>query len=210
MNPAGAGLAGQWTHCTGRRPIFPVSSYGVVSLMVPASLANTLHYTKSARALQPENSMQRIHGRECSRVFAHTVQARIRTYQERNRKITAPHGERFDVSATRRYHTVYPSQRMRGITMPSFKVAHLREQGQDMIIVPLESAFGNASSEDQHQQIAALQLAARSAGLAGKIVPVWDAGGGRMAFIAPTPWHPFFKSINLAVVAQSINKTLSW
>lgn len=94
--------------------------------------------------------------------------------------------------------------------MPSFKIAHLREQGQDMIIAPLESSFGRASHQDQEQQITALQIAAQSAGLAGKIVPVWDAGSGRMGFIAPTPWHPFFKSINLAIVAKNINKTLSW
>jgi hypothetical protein len=57
--------------------------------------------------------------------------------------------------------------------------------------------------------IAALQVCARAAGLAGTVVPVWDAGGGRMAFIAPRPWHPFFKSLRLQTVAQNINKRLT-
>lgn len=40
--------------------------------------------------------------------------------------------------------------------MPRFKVAHLHEQGQDMIIVPLESSFGRRISQDQHAIIADL------------------------------------------------------
>lgn len=94
--------------------------------------------------------------------------------------------------------------------MTRLNVAHLRQQGQDMIIVPLESSFGNKSNSDQQAAIAELQMRARGAGLAGRVVPVWDSGSGRMAFIAPSPWHPFFQSINLHVVAANINKTLSW
>jgi hypothetical protein len=40
--------------------------------------------------------------------------------------------------------------------MPHFKIAHLREQRQDMIIVPLESSFGHKS--DAAQQIAISEL----------------------------------------------------
>jgi hypothetical protein len=94
--------------------------------------------------------------------------------------------------------------------MPRFKVAHLREQGQDMIIAPLDSSFGDQTSTDQQAIIADLQIHARSAGLAGTVVPVWDNGGGRMAFIAPRPWHPFFQSINLQFVAMNINRELYW
>ena len=94
--------------------------------------------------------------------------------------------------------------------MPRYDIAHIREQGQDIIIVPLESSFGNQSSSGQQQTITALQIQARSAGLAGKVVPVWDSGGGRMSFIAPRPWHPFFSDLNLSVVARMINKELFW
>ncbi len=34
--------------------------------------------------------------------------------------------------------------------MPRLKVAHLREQGQDMIIVPLDRTFGSQSRHDQN------------------------------------------------------------
>jgi hypothetical protein len=94
--------------------------------------------------------------------------------------------------------------------MPHFKVAHIREQGQDMIIVPLDSSFEGKSSRDQHETISTLQVHARAAGLAGTVVPVWDSGGGRMKFIAPQPWHSFFQSTNLRFVLANINKDLSW
>jgi hypothetical protein len=79
-----------------------------------------------------------------------------------------------------------------------------------MIIVPLDSSFGNRISEDQQAMIAELQMRSASAGLAGTVVPVWEGGGGRMYFIAPTPWRPFFESVNLQWVAMNLNKNLSW
>jgi hypothetical protein len=94
--------------------------------------------------------------------------------------------------------------------MPRFQIAHLREQGQDMIVVPLDSGFGRKVRQDQDGVISELQIHARSAGLAGTVVAVWDGGGGRMAFIAPRPWHPFFQSIDLRFVAANLNRELYW
>jgi hypothetical protein len=94
--------------------------------------------------------------------------------------------------------------------MPRFRVAHIREQGIDLIIIPLESSFGYKSKDEQDSAINELQIRSNSAGLRGTIVPVWDSGGGRMAFIAPQNWHSFFKSINLAWVAGNLNRAISW
>jgi hypothetical protein len=47
--------------------------------------------------------------------------------------------------------------------MPRYDIAHIREQGQDMIIVPLESSFGSSTSSSQQQTIAALQMHTRAA-----------------------------------------------
>jgi len=94
--------------------------------------------------------------------------------------------------------------------MPRFKVAHLHEQGQDMIIVPLDTNFGHQPSSSQHGAIDDIQRHARGAGLKGTVVPVWDNGGGRMAFIAPRAWHSFFTSINLYFVAANINREIYW
>jgi hypothetical protein len=93
--------------------------------------------------------------------------------------------------------------------MSQFDVAHIRRDGQDMIIVPLSHDFGLKSSSEQREVVAWLQAAARGARLAGTVVPVWDSGGGRMMFIAPQPWHPFFRSIGLRYVAGQINRRLT-
>lgn len=93
--------------------------------------------------------------------------------------------------------------------MPSLDIAHLRQQGVDMIIVPLDHAFDNRSPQERDSIIREIQNHADEARLAGRVVPVWDNGGG-MKFIAPSPWHPFFRSISLQYVRRNINKTISW
>jgi len=93
--------------------------------------------------------------------------------------------------------------------MEKFKVAHFREQGQDIIIVLVSSSFGMKSNTEQEDICAWLQECASSAALAGTVVPVWDNGGGRMGFRAPHQWHPFFKNLSLRLVAQNVNKTLT-
>src|ERR1700730_13380206 len=94
--------------------------------------------------------------------------------------------------------------------MPSYKVAHVRQQGIDLIIVPLDRSFGSRMESEQQTFVADLQLRARSAGLAGTVVPVWDNGSGRMAFIAAPNWHAFFGSLSLRVVAANVDKRIYW
>jgi len=93
--------------------------------------------------------------------------------------------------------------------MPRFEIAHLHEQGQDMIIVPLADSFGSKSQAEQGEIAAELQIRARSAGLKGKVVPVWGSRHS-MNFIAPQLWHPFFRSIDWSFIARNINRVLSW
>jgi hypothetical protein len=94
--------------------------------------------------------------------------------------------------------------------MPSFEVAHIREQGIDLIIIPLKNDFGQKGHSTQEEIVEELQLHASSAGLAGTVVPVWQSSGGRMGFIAPSNWHPFFKGLNLNFIARNINKKITW
>ncbi len=93
--------------------------------------------------------------------------------------------------------------------MPQLKVAHLREQGQDMIIIPLDQNFDYKSSADQNAALNELQMRASAAGLAGAVALIWLHGRGTK-FMAPPPWHPFFRTLSLQSVWQSLNKTLSW
>lgn len=93
--------------------------------------------------------------------------------------------------------------------MSRYKFAHFREQGQDMIVVPLEPSFGNKSSDDQHAFIAAFQACTRSAQLPGTVVPIWRSGN-RVNFIAPQPWHGFFRSAGIwNLILANINKELT-
>ena len=94
--------------------------------------------------------------------------------------------------------------------MPHYKVDHLREQGIDLIIIPLESRFGTIGNSEQAAEIQAFQLRVDAAGLSGTVVPVWDAGGNRMGFHAPRQWHPFFNSLSLAFVQQNLNREIFW
>lgn len=94
--------------------------------------------------------------------------------------------------------------------MPSLKIAHINQQGVDLIIVPLDTDFGTKTRDEQRQAITELQLRSRSAGLKGTVIPVWDGGGGRMAFNAPQNFHPFFGSISLAWVHANLNRELQW
>lgn len=94
------------------------------------------------------------------------------------------------------------------IKMSKYKVAHLREQGQNMIIIPLDGSFEHKTSSQQSEIIDSLQLCASSAGLAGTVVPVWQYGR-QTRFIAPKPWHPFFKSLSWNDVIRNLNKELT-
>jgi hypothetical protein len=77
-----------------------------------------------------------------------------------------------------------------------------------MVIIPLAADFGRKSGTEQRQAVAALQYAATEAGLAGRVAVVWPEGS-RMGFIAPQPWHPFFKSPGIYnLVLRNINREL--
>jgi hypothetical protein len=96
------------------------------------------------------------------------------------------------------------------VRMPKLDVAHVREQGQDMIIVPLDDNFDQKSSSQQNAAVNQIQIAARSAGLAGRVVAIWESSGGRVKLIAPPQWHAFFRDIDLGWVMRNVNKSISW
>ena len=93
--------------------------------------------------------------------------------------------------------------------MPTFQVAHLQRDGQDIIIVPVDRTFGKRSPAEQARIQEAFQRSAISVEMAGVVVPVWEDASGRMAFRAPPPWHDFLKSIDMVYVATALNRTLS-
>jgi hypothetical protein len=97
----------------------------------------------------------------------------------------------------------------RAIAMPTFQVAHLHRDGQDVIIVPVDRTFGKRSPAEQSRIQEAFQRSAVAADIPGVVVPVWEDATGRMAFRAPPPWHEFLKSIDMVYVATALNRSLS-
>ena len=93
--------------------------------------------------------------------------------------------------------------------MPSFDVAHLHQQGQNMILVPLDDSFDHKSSAEQNGFLAELQMRAHQAGLAGRAVAVWMQGY-ETRFLGPTQWRAFFESIDMRFVLANVNLEISW
>ena len=93
--------------------------------------------------------------------------------------------------------------------MAKYKIAHIRQQGQQMIIAPLSPSFHNKTQQAKGEFMSAFQIAASSAGLAGSVALIWTYGN-TVHFMAPKPWHPFFRSPGIyQMVMANINKELT-
>jgi hypothetical protein len=93
--------------------------------------------------------------------------------------------------------------------MPSFKVAHIREQGQNMLLFPLDRTFGLKTAAEKNSILAELEVRAQRAGLAGRAAVFWESGGSTYS-LGPRPWNSFLRSMNLRTVLASVNKSISW
>ena len=91
----------------------------------------------------------------------------------------------------------------------TYPIAHIHEQGQDLIIIPLEENFMNMRSEAERNGIRdALQFFATDAGLKGTVCLVWQSHKVFRA-VAPKVWSSFFESIDMTFVGANLNRTLT-
>jgi hypothetical protein len=88
--------------------------------------------------------------------------------------------------------------------MQQFKVAHINEQGQDLIIVFVSDTVQALSSQQKSGLLSALQVCATSAGLRGVVVLLWSNG----VWCDPR-FHPFFASVPYDFLYANINKELT-
>ena len=99
--------------------------------------------------------------------------------------------------------------------MPTFPVAHLREvdsHGQEvhLIIIPLEESFRLKTVGEKLATLQELQSRATGAQLRGTVCLVWEESG-RLQFYIPDPkWRPYFETLNMPMVAASINREIRW
>lgn len=91
--------------------------------------------------------------------------------------------------------------------MPVFKIAHIKQNGVNVIILPLAPHFGTLTLEEKDSVVTAFQKSAAEALLNGTVVPVWD-NAGKMHFIAPSLWHGFFGTLSLKTVRANLNREL--
>ena len=86
--------------------------------------------------------------------------------------------------------------------MATFDVAHINEQGQNIIIVIV-------GRQVMQSECDALQRCASSAGLAGVVVPVWPDFMGGFGFLAPMQWMSYFQSLDWNFICMNVNGTLT-
>ena len=92
------------------------------------------------------------------------------------------------------------------VIVTTFEIAHINEQGVNVVVVFVDGAFARKSAEEQNEIAASLQACARSANLAGNVAMVWPG-----EFWAPSNQHAFFRSPggSHTHLQMRINKTLS-
>lgn len=91
--------------------------------------------------------------------------------------------------------------------MRSFHVAHLRIRGNDLIILPLSESFARMPPQEREAALREVRAAAKSAGLKGTVVPVWPFGE-QIQFLAPKPWHPFFRGVSWSWLQANLNRQI--
>jgi len=93
--------------------------------------------------------------------------------------------------------------------MATYKVAQLKEQGLDLIIVPMDSKFGHMSAMDQAKLIGQIQAQAKAVKLKGSVIPVWEGVNGHLSCIAPKHWHAFFRRLTMEEVHGILNNEIT-
>ncbi len=93
--------------------------------------------------------------------------------------------------------------------MPTYKIAHIRKQGQDIIIVPLETRFHNVPAAEKASFQRALQRCAIQHGLKGPVCLVWEHGRRFYYINLSQPWKTFCKTLAMAYVFRNINKKMT-
>lgn len=90
----------------------------------------------------------------------------------------------------------------------NYRVAHVRHQNSNMVIVIVNPSFFYGSGNDQQRWFTAIQQCVRSVNLAGQAIVVTN-DNGRFRFYGPNSWHNFLRTIDMSWVSARVNKTLT-
>jgi hypothetical protein len=89
-----------------------------------------------------------------------------------------------------------------------YKIAHVKHQGNNMVIVWVSRNFFYGSNQDQSRWFTAIQQCVRSANLAGQTLLVTE-DNGRFRYYGPNNWHNFLRTIDREWVRVRLNKELT-
>lgn len=89
-----------------------------------------------------------------------------------------------------------------------YRVAHVRHQHSNMVIVIINPSFFYGSGNDQQRWFTAIQQCVRSVNLAGQTIVV-TSDNGRFRFYGPNNWHSFLRTIDMNWVTSRVNKSLT-
>jgi len=92
--------------------------------------------------------------------------------------------------------------------MPTYKVAQIHKEGRDLLVIPLEPSFDHKTHAEKQEFTAHMQECAQSAGMKGRIVPVWDGEDDQLNFFAPPYLNSLVTSITVGSVKKSLNAEL--
>ena len=97
----------------------------------------------------------------------------------------------------------------RSAEMNIFRIAQLNELGVPIVIVLLPDSFGQKPLSEKRSLGMQLQACATSTGLPGTVCLVWDAGSGRLGYIAPPGCRAFLDTLDVYWVGAHLNGQLS-
>lgn len=92
--------------------------------------------------------------------------------------------------------------------MPKFPVAHLKEQGQDLVVIFVSSAMRYKTLQERQATLEDFQASSLAAGLAGTAALAWEFGSRLEYFCAPA-FQTFFSSLSYEDLTANINRTLT-
>lgn len=91
--------------------------------------------------------------------------------------------------------------------MIQLKIAHFQEQGQYLIVIPLDSSFHDKTASQREATLNALRASVLAAKLEGTVAVVWRSGHNRY-FMAPEQWHDTLRRMPWHGIISRLNKTL--
>ena len=94
--------------------------------------------------------------------------------------------------------------------MPTYKIAHIKGQGVDVVIFSVNGSFGVHTEAEQNSLIKLFQTKAKAAGFSGNVAVVWDGPDGKIKFRAPLNQHAFFNNVTSEFIEANLNKSISW